>query len=204
MARGKIIKYFAEKGFGFIEGEDNVRRFFHISDVIKPYRPILNDIIYYSPTSSIKGEKAIEVTDNNKPLNKYNSVKVNIVVSEIESILKKLQSANTEEKILLYEKMIRISPTHLIRFHQKIYELCIKTEKIDFIKNISNALFLERQYRYAIQYFEILHVLNSANSEMYYRLGYSYENLNDAKMSEYYLKLSTSMSDFDFNKCKKY
>lgn len=67
--KGKITKYFEDKGYGFIIDTDGNNRFFHISDV-KSTEPIINySEVEFQPSSNNKGLSASEIyiTPNKKP-----------------------------------------------------------------------------------------------------------------------------------------
>lgn len=63
--RGRVIKLFRDKGFGFIRGDDGVERFFHRSGVRDPvqFEGITdNDMVTFEEdTSNPKGPRATNV-----------------------------------------------------------------------------------------------------------------------------------------------
>lgn len=66
---GVITTFFADKGYGFIQGENNTSYFFHVRDLEKDTNQL--DIsrgynVSFSPSKGQKGEQAKNVTTNNK------------------------------------------------------------------------------------------------------------------------------------------
>jgi len=60
--KGKILNFKAEKGFGFILGEDNQKYFFHISNVSNPMDIQENYMVEFKSKKREKGLNAINVT----------------------------------------------------------------------------------------------------------------------------------------------
>ncbi len=59
--KGKITNFKAEKGFGFILGEDNQKYFFHISTVENPMDIEENYMVEFKTQDSKKGLNAIHI-----------------------------------------------------------------------------------------------------------------------------------------------
>lgn len=55
---GRVVKFFDNKGYGFITGEDGESYFFHISQLINSQSIDRGDFVYFSPTISNKGKQA--------------------------------------------------------------------------------------------------------------------------------------------------
>ena len=62
--KGKILNFNAEKGFGFILGEDNQKYFFHISNVKNPMDIQENYVVEFREHKSEKGLAAILIVVN--------------------------------------------------------------------------------------------------------------------------------------------
>ena len=62
--RGKIVNFKAEKGFGFILGEDNQQYFFHISSVSNKDDVQVNYSVEFEPKENNKGLNAVNITIN--------------------------------------------------------------------------------------------------------------------------------------------
>ena len=60
--KGKILNFKAEKGFGFIFGEDNKKNFFHISNVSNPMDIEENYSVNFKAKEDKKGLNAINIT----------------------------------------------------------------------------------------------------------------------------------------------
>jgi cold shock CspA family protein len=63
--RGRVIRFLADKGFGFIKPSDDGGKhcFFHISDVTGDVEPASGDVVTFSMGEDDRGRsKAIEVT----------------------------------------------------------------------------------------------------------------------------------------------
>jgi CspA family cold shock protein len=59
------IKWFSqEKGYGFIDGNDGVRRFFHVADTVGNFSPKTGNFILFEPREDRKGPRAIGVRLN--------------------------------------------------------------------------------------------------------------------------------------------
>lgn len=65
---GRVVKFFDNKGYGFIIGEDGESYFFHISQLINSQSIDRGDLVYFSPTTSNKGKQArqVNVKETNK------------------------------------------------------------------------------------------------------------------------------------------
>ncbi|WP_304653064.1 cold-shock protein [uncultured Ligilactobacillus sp.] len=65
---GRVVKFFDNKGYGFITGEDGESYFFHISQLINSQSIDRGDLVYFSPTTSNKGKQArqVNVKETNK------------------------------------------------------------------------------------------------------------------------------------------
>lgn len=64
--KGKIVRIIADKGFGFIRGEDGIERFFHRSGVQQTSRPMedlrVGETVQFTPLDDApKGPRAMEV-----------------------------------------------------------------------------------------------------------------------------------------------
>jgi cold shock CspA family protein len=60
-----IIQWFSkEKGYGFINGNDGVRRFFHVTDTADDFTPEVGNFILFEPRQDRKGPRAIRVCIN--------------------------------------------------------------------------------------------------------------------------------------------
>jgi len=62
MMKGKILNFKAEKGFGFILGEDSKKYFFHISNVSNPMDIEENYSVDFKVKEAKKGLNAINIT----------------------------------------------------------------------------------------------------------------------------------------------
>jgi CspA family cold shock protein len=59
------IKWFSpEKGYGFIDGNDGVRRFFHVADTVGDFSPKTGNFILFEPRNDRKGPRAVSVRLN--------------------------------------------------------------------------------------------------------------------------------------------
>jgi CspA family cold shock protein len=59
------IKWFSqEKGYGFIDGNDGVRRFFHVADTVGDFSPKTGIFILFEPRQDRKGPRAVGVRLN--------------------------------------------------------------------------------------------------------------------------------------------
>lgn len=59
------IKWFSpEKGYGFIDGDDGVRRFFHVTDIVGNFSPTTGNFILFEPRKDRKGPRAVGVRLN--------------------------------------------------------------------------------------------------------------------------------------------
>lgn len=67
--KGKIIKWFKDKGFGFIEDLEGQNRFFHISDVISKEKITQFANVTFTPSKNKRGltAKDIHVDINRRP-----------------------------------------------------------------------------------------------------------------------------------------
>lgn len=83
--KGKIIKYFESKGFGFILDEKGGKRFFHISDTLSPLD--IKEFLYveFEPAENEKGltSKKIKITDYKTNKKFINIFDTNIKCSNI-------------------------------------------------------------------------------------------------------------------------
>ncbi|MEA3315068.1 MAG: cold shock domain-containing protein [Campylobacterota bacterium] len=68
--KGKITSFKAEKGFGFIKGEDKKNYFFHISNVSNPMDIEENYTVDFKAQEKDKGLVAIDITVNTPLANK--------------------------------------------------------------------------------------------------------------------------------------
>jgi len=68
--KGKITSFKAEKGFGFIKGEDKKNYFFHISNVSNPMDIEENYTVDFKAQEKDKGLVAIDITINTPLANK--------------------------------------------------------------------------------------------------------------------------------------
>jgi cold shock CspA family protein len=59
--KGEIINFYANKGFGFIKGENNKKYFFHISNVINPENIEINSIVKFKEKKDNKGLSALNI-----------------------------------------------------------------------------------------------------------------------------------------------
>lgn len=59
--KGTVIKYFEDKGFGFIETENKSSFFFHRNSFAEPHNIKLYDVVLFSPQKTKKGERAIDI-----------------------------------------------------------------------------------------------------------------------------------------------
>jgi CspA family cold shock protein len=56
------IKWFSqEKGYGFIDGNDGVRRFFHVADTMGDFSPKTGNFILFEPREDRKGPRAVGI-----------------------------------------------------------------------------------------------------------------------------------------------
>lgn len=60
--QGKVVKYFEDKGFGFIGGEDNESYFFHVSELTDGPNISIGDEVNFAPSENEKGKNATQVT----------------------------------------------------------------------------------------------------------------------------------------------
>ena len=59
------IKWFSqEKGYGFIDGNDGVRRFFHVADTMGDFSPKTGNFILFEPREDRKGPRAVGIRLN--------------------------------------------------------------------------------------------------------------------------------------------
>jgi len=59
------IKWFSpEKGYGFIDGDDGVRRFFHVADTMGDFSPKTGNFILFEPREDRKGPRAVGIRLN--------------------------------------------------------------------------------------------------------------------------------------------
>ena len=59
------IKWFSpEKGYGFIDGDDGVRRFFHVADIVGDFSPKTGNFILFESREDRKGPRAVGVRLN--------------------------------------------------------------------------------------------------------------------------------------------
>jgi cold shock CspA family protein len=59
------IKWFSQgKGYGFIDGNDGVRRFFHVADTVDDFSPKTGNFILFEPRQDRKGPRAVGVRLN--------------------------------------------------------------------------------------------------------------------------------------------
>ncbi|QSA98129.1 cold shock domain-containing protein [Methylococcus sp. EFPC2] len=59
------IKWFSqEKGYGFIDGNDGIRRFFHVADTVGDFSPKTGNFIFFEPRQDRKGPRAVGVRLN--------------------------------------------------------------------------------------------------------------------------------------------
>lgn len=62
--KGTIQWFSKEKGYGFIDGNDGVRRFFHIADTVGDFTPEAGHFILFEPQQDRKGPRAVSVCLN--------------------------------------------------------------------------------------------------------------------------------------------
>lgn len=100
--RGKIIKYIEEKSYGFILDENGDKRFFHISNTIKPLEIQANQMIEFEPLENDKGltAKNINILDS---INKINNKFIKIYDTNIKCNNIK-QFGISKEKEFLYKQ----------------------------------------------------------------------------------------------------
>lgn len=67
--KGKIIKYFEEKGYGFILDEKGEKRFFHISDTLSPLDIKEYLFVEFEPSKNKKGLSSTNIKITNKSTN---------------------------------------------------------------------------------------------------------------------------------------
>lgn len=58
---GKIVKYFKDKGFGFIETESKSSYFFHRNNFLKNYDMQLYDKVEFNAKKTKKGDSAVDI-----------------------------------------------------------------------------------------------------------------------------------------------
>lgn len=65
---GRIIRYFSNKGYGFIMGEDGISRFFHISQVSKSDITFIGEgeRVQFNPIKTSRGQNAVNVIVTSK------------------------------------------------------------------------------------------------------------------------------------------
>ena len=59
--KGKVINYNHLRGFGFIQSEDKLNRFFHISNVKTGEKPPIGALVKFVPETGPKGPIAINI-----------------------------------------------------------------------------------------------------------------------------------------------
>jgi CspA family cold shock protein len=62
--KGTIQWFSKEKGYGFIDGNDGVRRFFHVADTAGDFTPEAGNFILFEPRQDRKGPRAVSVRLN--------------------------------------------------------------------------------------------------------------------------------------------
>ena len=63
---GHIKWYSAEKGFGFIQDDDEIDYFVHFSELSEGYLPLVGSVVEFEPEETDRGWKAISVRAVNK------------------------------------------------------------------------------------------------------------------------------------------
>lgn len=129
--KGKVVKYFNDKGYGFIRDEESNTRFFHISNLIKPDDEIrLGDLVKFMPDSNKKGLACLDVRvlkSNNKSFISINNT--NIKASNI----KEFGISQSDEVKALKVPIYKLNPEYY------------KTKERAG-KNIFKKLFLPEKY----------------------------------------------------------
>jgi cold shock CspA family protein len=59
--KGKVIKFFTEKGFGFITDTERNNRFFHISNIVNAENPKVGSMVEFKPSTNDKGLIALDI-----------------------------------------------------------------------------------------------------------------------------------------------
>ncbi len=62
--KGTIQWFSKEKGYGFIDSEDGIRRFFHVADTADDFAPEVGNFILFEPRQDGKGPRAVRVRLN--------------------------------------------------------------------------------------------------------------------------------------------
>ena len=126
--KGRVINYNQLRGFGFIQSEDKLNRFFHISNVKSGERPPVGALVKFVPETGPKGPIAVKITVLQNGLAKhiyFDELRIpikQIKAYKLETISRKKRSDNSS--ISFFSKVLNKI------FHRSSKDL---EEKIDIL-----------------------------------------------------------------------
>jgi cold shock CspA family protein len=178
LMKGRVIKYFDEKGYGFIKDENEDKRFFHISNVKGIDEITRGSLVKFSPSKNEKGLICldIEVLKEIKP--QFISVgNTNIKISNI----KQFGVAKSEEIKGIKVPVYRLNPEYV-------------RKRNEAGNNIFKKLFLPSKYLKSEEYvevrisefstYEVAHEYRSPS--LYYKLPYLLVRTSTTKIDKDY------------------
>ena len=59
--KGEIIKWFADKGYGFVKGTDDISYFVHCKQIMNGEEPDVGTMVKFTAVTTDKGEQAHNV-----------------------------------------------------------------------------------------------------------------------------------------------
>jgi cold shock CspA family protein len=159
--KGRVIKYFDEKGYGFIKDENGDKRFFHISNVKGIDEITRGSLVKFSPSKNEKGLVCLDIEVLKKP--QFISVgNTNIKISNI----KQFGVAESEERKGIKVPVYRLNPEYV-------------RKRNEVGNNIFKKLFLPPMYLESEEYVEV----RLSEFSIYERAG------NEFRPSYYYYEL---------------
>lgn len=113
--KGRVTKWFDNKGYGFINGEDGKSYFMHISQVMSPGKIYRNMLVDFTPNENKKGLNALSIKFDEQE--KHNRI---IKIGDYRFVLSNIKEYGTDydEAYFRYEREIVDNATN--RFEELV------------------------------------------------------------------------------------